>query len=490
MSARSHRLTVAARAAAAVAVFAFSFGVTAATVAHGRFAMGDFKAFYCSARVVLEREDPYAAAPMVRCQSTPAPAPLLVTKPGQVLPAPLPGYAIAAFVPLALLPFPVACVLWIIVLLAATVAAIVLLARAGIGKPWTIAVALSILVGAAALTVGEIPPIALFGLALAICGARENRAWKMGVGVALTLAEPQIGTAVALAAIAVNRRNVAPVALAALALGTLSLATLGLHENLEYVSVVLPAHLVSELPSVLQYGLSWALYQSGTSAHAAVEFGRLSWVLMLGAAIWFARSAPARRSPEVALLAAPAFAIVGGPFLHFDHMALAMPAAVWFAAKSSVPRWLRIAAVTALAIPLLHVFSHVPEFVLVPIVACWLGAEFGGSFDAGLRSALVAVAVAGVVVVVSLVGGSGAHPVAAPHIATAALAQDPWAQYVAGHLAMTSWTIWFVKAPTWFAIVTVAAGFAAAAISSLLEAVRHGRLAVRVVPVVADSRKV
>jgi hypothetical protein len=450
---RLRRLTPFARGTGAVAIIVFSFAVTTDSVVHGGFAMGDFKAFYCSARVLLEHEDPYATAPMQRCQSAPAPRPLLVTKPGEVLPAPLPGYAIAAFTPLGALPFPVACVLWIVVLLAATIAAIVLFARLGVADPWTIAVALTILVGAASFTVGELPPIALLGVALGAWGAKKGRLWAVGAAVILTSFEPQVGAAVVLALVVLQRRFILPVIAALAVLAMVSLAAVGIPGNLEYVRSVVPAHLLSELPSVLQYSLSWALYQAGVTANTAVFLGRLSWIVMLAVTVWFARTRFARERPEVAVLAAPAFAIVAGPFLHFDHMALAIPAALWVAPRVAAPLWLRIAMVVTLALPLLHIFSHEPELVLIPVMACWLGASVSGRFDGGLRTALVAICVTIAVMVISVIGGTGAHPVAPARILSPELAQGPWSQYVAAHLAMTGWTLWFVKAPTWFGIV-------------------------------------
>ncbi len=449
------------RAPAAIALVLVALALSGAPVVHGRFAMGDFKAFYCSAQVILEREDPYAAAPMARCEAAKAPAPLIVTKSGEIIPAPLPGYVIAAFVPLALLPFAVASMLWFLILVAATILAIALLAKLDMGDPWSITIALAIVVVALCFPVGELPPIALLGIALAAWSAKNDRPVLLGIGVALAFCEPQIGAAAALGAIALQRRFALPAILAVVVLGIVSLAAIGISGNLEYVRVVLPAHLISELPSVLQYSLSWVLYRLGMAVGPALLLGRLSWIGMLGVTIWFARSAFARRHPESVLLAAPAFSVVGGPFLHLDHVALAIPAALWLA--SAKPSWLRTTAIVALAVPLLYVFSILRMFALLPFVAAWLGSTYGGGAIAGLRTALGAIAVAAVVAVATIATGTGAMVVSSVQPLSSALPQASWAQFVGAHFVMTSWTIWLVKAPVWIGIVATAAQLVAAA---------------------------
>ena len=87
--------------------------------------------------------------------------------PGVTIPAPLPGYALGALVPLSLLPFGVAAALWGLVMLLACVACIVTLARfAGVG--WQIALAVFALsLCAISLPFGEVVPLAL----AAICAA-------------------------------------------------------------------------------------------------------------------------------------------------------------------------------------------------------------------------------------------------------------------------------------------------------------------------------
>jgi hypothetical protein len=460
------RLWSTVRAPAALLLIAIAFSFAGANVVRGRFAMGDFKAFYCSAKVTLAREDPYSAAPLARCEAIGAPAPLFVTNFPQVLPAPLPGYAIAAFVPFALLPFPAACVAWLVALLAATIAAIMLLSRTGLGDPWDLAIALTLLVVATSFPMGELPPVALFGIALCAWAVKHDRVWLVGIGIALSLFEPQIGAAVALCAIALGRRFAVAAVAALLALGVLSIAAVGIAGDLEYLRVVVPAHVLAELPSVLQYSLSWALFRLGMAPPLAMLLGRLSWVAMLCVSVWFARSPLARRRPEAALLAAPAFAVVGGPFLHLDQIALAVPAAVWLSVRSERAQWLRTAALIALCVPLLYVFSIIRLAAMLPLFAAWLGGAYGRSAIAGLRAALAAIVIAAGIAAIAVAAGTGSAAIAPLQTLPSTLPQASWSAFVAAHYAMTGWSVWLVKAPMCFGILATAAGLVAAARST------------------------
>ncbi len=452
--------------AASVIVIA-AFSISADRVAHGTFAMGDFKAFYCAGRALAHHENPYATAPIAGCESVAAPAPLFVTKAGEVLPAPLPGYAIVPFIPLSLLPFAISSVLWLAVLVAVTIAAIALFARVGVADAPTIAVALAVILAAICFPVGELPPVALFGIALAAFGGQSNRPWAIATGIALTFAEPQIGVAMLVVAMALGRRTAIPALGATIALGLLSIAAVGIAGNLEYLRVVLPAHLLSELPSVLQYSLSWMLYQLGVAPGPALLAGRLSWIVMLGVAFWFGRSKFAAAHPEAAMLAAPVFAIVGGPFLHLDHIALAIPATLWLASRSTAPLWLRTAIPIALSIPVLYIFSIIQLSPLVPFIAAWIGTACARDTIVGLRTALVTIVVMAVIAASTIATGTGAVHLAPVAPISANLPQAAWAQYVDKTFVMTAWTIWLVKAPIWLAILG-----AVGTLASMLHVVR------------------
>jgi hypothetical protein len=443
------------RVAAAALVIA-AFGISARNVAHGQFAMGDFKAFYCSGYVLVHGGDPYMAAPLARCEAMPEPKPLFFTKHSQVLPAPLPGYAIAAFVPFSFLPFTVASTLWLALLAAATLAALELFGRIGVASREFLAVALALILIAVCFPVGELPPIALFGIALAAWAGRERKPWFVALGVALTFFEPQIGLAMLVASVAIGRRFAIPALCAALVLGLVSLASVGIAGNLEYLRVVLPAHLISELPSALQYSLSSILYRIGVTPNAAILAGRLSWLFMLGVVFWFARSSDVKSRPEVAFLAAPAFAVVGGPFLHLDHIALAVPAALWIATSTGAPSWVRIGIAAALSLPILYIFSILQLAVLAPFIAAWIGWAVSRRPIVGLRTAGAAIGLMLVFGVLAAVVGTGSMQTSPVAPIPADIAQASWARYIAQQHVMTSWTVLVVKAPIWIGVIATA----------------------------------
>ncbi|MGH7757112.1 MAG: hypothetical protein ACREM8_12635, partial [Vulcanimicrobiaceae bacterium] len=79
----------------------------------------DFRAYYCGAVVAAAGGDPYRAEPLGACESAAAGAFGYVLFPHLVMPAPLPGYALAFFAPFAALPFPTASAIWFGILVAA-----------------------------------------------------------------------------------------------------------------------------------------------------------------------------------------------------------------------------------------------------------------------------------------------------------------------------------------------------------------------------------
>ena len=72
-----------------------------ALAARGEVQHQSFKAFYCGATAVRDRHDPYLVEPLRTCERSLEQDPM---PQGYVEPAPLPGYSLAAFVPLTLLP--------------------------------------------------------------------------------------------------------------------------------------------------------------------------------------------------------------------------------------------------------------------------------------------------------------------------------------------------------------------------------------------------
>ncbi len=463
-----HRL----RAPLAIAIVAIAVTLSAGVLASGDALMCSFKAFYCAAHVLASGGNPYAATPLYSCESAAAPAPLFVAKGGLVMPGPLPGYAMAALLPFAALTFPLAALLWFVVLSCCVIGSIMLLARLGIGHTWSIAVALSVALIGDALCSGELEPIALLGIALAAWSASQRRvsfglSAILGTGVALSFAEPQVGIAVAIACAMLGRRAATAAAVAVTLLTLTSIVALGIEGNVAYVRSVVPAHLSAELPSFSQFSLSWALNRLGVAAGPALTAGRVQWLIMLALAGWFARSKIARKSPEVAVLGAPAFAVLGGPFAHPDQIALAIPAALWIA--SNYAPALRPAAVmpVVLALPLMMLLmdgavSGILVVIVSGAVAGWLGAEYGRSTEFAVWCSVLAVIALTAMALLSNVTHASIVQVSAPSI-PASMAQASWAHYIATRSVVTAWPIWLVKAPTWLGVLATVAALTLAA---------------------------
>ena len=176
-----------------------ALALQAGVVARAGFAMGDFRAFYCAARVASHGADPYQNEPLRTCEAGVLAKSFLKKNPGVTIPAPLPAYAIAVVVPLAALPFGIAAALWAAILLAAWIAAVIALARAA-GIAWEIALAaLSLGFGVLSLPFGEVVPLAIAGICGAAYYARAGR-WRASAAcAALAMIEPHLGLPAALA---------------------------------------------------------------------------------------------------------------------------------------------------------------------------------------------------------------------------------------------------------------------------------------------------
>src|SRR5215469_17736442 len=120
--------------------------------------LSDFRAFYCAAQISMHGLDPYRQEPLYGCEA-PQISPILWHAVGHVTdPAPLPPYALALFIPLSLLPFGAAAVVWTLVLAAAWLAVIVAL-RKMTGYPWSALVAAVLFAAAMSVSLGQLAPV-------------------------------------------------------------------------------------------------------------------------------------------------------------------------------------------------------------------------------------------------------------------------------------------------------------------------------------------
>lgn len=330
-------------------VIAFTFGLLAFAIDTGVqtafnrtapatiFRVSDFGVVYCGAEVVRGRGDPYLTEPLRSCERR-VYAP--TTEPAwKVSPAPLPGYALAAVVPLGFLPFGVAKVLWIALSLAALCVTGATLAAIADRPTVAVMLILTPTVGVLNLRYGEPVPFAIAALCIAALCMQRRSPRRAAIAAAFAMLEPHVGLpAVVGLFVLVPATRWTLVAMGS-GLAAISLATLGLHTNLEYFTAFLPAQAKAELIAVDQYSLSHVLYLLGMRPQAALALGSISYLAAIGIGVLAARRVVARTElPALAVLVPVAIAMLGGPFIHDVEIASAVPAAIVLAPRSWLAR--------------------------------------------------------------------------------------------------------------------------------------------------------
>lgn len=427
-----------------------ALGAQASIVARTGFLAGDFRAFYCAARVASEGANPYRAQPLGTCERQVDPTPFFRKNPGVTIPAPLPGYAIAALIPFARLPFAFAAGLWIALLSIAWIACIAALARLA-SVSWEVALAaMGLSLGVLSLPFGEVVPLCVACICIAAYCVRTGRDRLAALFAAGAMIEPHLGLPVCVA-LAVWRPATRWVLAAAFAaLGGIALFALGIPTNVEYFSSVLPAHALSELTRDTQYSLSALLAAGGVAPNVAVRFGGIWYVAMLALGT-LAAGRLARSSSNNAFLVCvpPAFAVFGGSFIHITQIAAAVPAALLFAtyAKGAL-RTAAVIALLLLVVPWGWVVS--PALIVAPVVPVaylawrfWKG-ETAYVLLAAIGAALMVFGLQHLYTLQSLhFGIAGAPPPIDPQLAEAS-----WSVYSRGGSG-GSLAAWAVRVPTW-----------------------------------------
>lgn len=306
----------------------------------------DFDAFYCGARILAAKQDPYRYEPLHACETRN----LHAATPHAAVPVPLPPYAIAAFVPISRLAYPSAQFLWWLLLLAAGVAIVLALGEITglpigfLSVPIVVGQVLpSLIVGSLALV-----PIAL--LSLSAVALRRERWTAAALLQGLACAEPHVALPVMLATFVFVPRMRLAVVLTLAAIAALSIAAGGAHLNAEFVRAVLPAHAISEIANGEQYGLSAMLYALGLGARAATTTADVQYVIFAFAGLWIVRFLRVSL-PESVVFVPMALAVIGGPFIHVTQIGAAIPLALVVVARMPSPiGWGGLTAIAA-AIP-------------------------------------------------------------------------------------------------------------------------------------------
>jgi len=331
----------------------------------------DYRTFACAARVLAAGHDPYRTEPLRTCEHAGARAFGLTMLDGLVLPAPLPPYALALFEPLALLPFGVQNVLWLWILLLAFAASVVIVAKLSRLHIATVALLLGGVEILIDVPLGQIVPIVVALLCYAALALRAERYSRCAVLCALATMEPHLGLPACVGLFICERRTrPALLASAAVAAGS-ALAVAGPAVCLEYFRQVLPLHALSQVDQLhIQLSLTSLAYALGADARTAVVIGSASYAAMMVAGVILG-SLLSRRLEDRAFIVIlpPAFAIVGGVFVHMAQISAAVPALTLLyqnAAPRAFLRRLSLAALVALAIPWPAIADGPPAHLLWP----------------------------------------------------------------------------------------------------------------------------
>ncbi len=392
---------------------------------------GAFLAFYCAGKVASHHADPYRVEPLLTCEHE-ADVPSFMLPAGVVEPAPLPGYALAFFSAFRSLPFVTAALWWATLLMMALVVATWALARST-GLPWyVVAATLAPTAGLVNVIQGELPPLVIGALSLSGLMLVRRRYTAAALAASAAMLEPHVGLAACLGLFVFERRTRPALLGVAVVLALVSLASLGLGGNLEYIFKALPDQARSEFHAPDQFSLMWALHALGVSHDASLRAGSLSYIAMLGVGLTLARRwASTLRSPELLVLVPAAAVLLGGVYIHDIQMVCALPAALIIAARRAAYSPLAFVAVTLIAIPW---GPHESRFLTgLSVVTIAVLALYGGFGRSRIRRLASLAAGAGVILAVSLFfsHGAPAHVVnTAPAYEPHALASANWREFV------------------------------------------------------------
>jgi hypothetical protein len=438
---------------------------TFALADHGYVERQSFKAFYCAGVAVRERRDPYRVEPLRSCERRLAPSAL---PSGYVEPAPLPGYALIPFAALSVLPPKAAAILFAIALALATVLSAQCLAAILPASPSAVLLAL------APLTIlnveyGEIPPLATLAICSAAYFLKMKRPKAAGIAVTLALVQPNVGLPAALAVFLFSARARTAIVLSALALALTGLAALGIEQNKEYFTQVLPLLANAELVASDQYSLSRVLFAAGLAPGVSLLLGKIwfACTLLFGIVVAGVLAAK-RREPEFLALLPPACVLLLGIYLHDIQMLIALPAAFVVASRADSAAF-RAAGATALALLIGVWTQHAGRATILLNFAGTAGGLYAILPGSGRRRAVLASAVAVGSVLCLLVMAHFAPPLRAGQMITHDFSAMPdelspiaWGRYLRATPALMR-PIFAAQLPAWLgllALVTCALGLA------------------------------
>ncbi len=443
----------------------------------------DLRAFYCAGQTMLAHHDPYLAEPLRSCEVREIRAAGMAPYVGLALPAPLPAFALVPFALLSLLPFALASTLYVLLLVVAMAATAILIARLTAFPLSATIAALILSDGLITVLNGQIFPFALLALCASAFELSRGGYVRASIYAALAAIEPHVALPALVSLGYSLPRTRVPIALALTALAGLALLALGLGENLEYVLRVLPAHARSESTAGGQYSLTSLLYHAGMTRDRAIFIGNVQYALMCAFGVVVAqRLARAYDAPELYALVPPAFALLGGPFIHLTQMAVAVPALLALAHRIPERRTLFGIALLLAVIPWQDIVEN-DTFMAIGSIAAISGIVAIAFWRPNYRVAIIAI-----VAMIALGGFERTLRVAYPPAKSDPtraidavaqsdrLAEATWEAFVETTQSGNAGRYLAVRLPTWIAVLVLIGGSVAAVSRRRVpsDASRHG----------------
>ena len=364
--------------------------------------MGDFRAFYCAGSVIAQHANPYLEEPLRGCERDAGPPAEPAFLRPVALPAPLPPYALALFVPFGLLPFPVAAVLYGLLLIAAMTGATALYARVTGVSSVLLNVVFAAITATVTYYVGQPVPLVFLALAAAALCARNGRWIAAGACAVAASIEPHVALPALAGMFVALPRTRLPIVVSGAVLGAAGVLAVGLATTVAYVRDVVPAHALANAFE-WQFSLTSVLTSVGVAAPLAIRCGEIMFAAMvvLGVAVAM-RLRKLTGDNAVMVLVPPAFGVFGGVHVHFQQLAVAFPAILYVFARYPQVRTLAASGLALAMIPW-NVMSATVLAGLSPLLAGtfgWLtvGRRGGLVFSAGaavIGFSLLALALAG-----------------------------------------------------------------------------------------------
>jgi len=427
---------------------------------------GDFRAFYCSGQAVLAHADPYREHPLRECEhivQAPGVSPL---RDDAAIPAPFPGYVLALFAALALLPFGIAAAVWLAGSIGAVALACVFFARCVRAPVATLAILIGFPAVSAALQLGQLTPfvtLAISAAALLLAQGKPRAAAIAALGIAV---EPHVAVAVFIALFIAVRQSRWPLIAGGAMLTVVSLITLGWSGNVEYLRDVLPGHALANLADVQQFSAAHIAALFGLAPVVARTIGSWWYLAAATGGVTIALRLKRRHGPQAIVLVPIAFEVFGGIYVHISQLAFAIPAFLLVMPRRGPARAVTLTAVFVTAMPWNMIVNYP---MLVPAIAALAIAVCVSMDVEGLASTL-AIAAALLFLTFFYTGVLGLAPAAVDHIAYHPtgnpLADDSWQhwqQWLAGQRtpAALAWSI-AVKVPTLVAFTALLSSLTAA----------------------------